>query len=508
MPNLVLVRPPAVSSRHAYSVGVVPPIGLAYVASALRAAGNEVAVIDALGEAPLRRGASVHPKLEVHGLPADEIVARIPSDVDGVGLSVMFSQQWPDVERLVAAIRVKTSAPIFLGGEHVSACWEYVLERCPTSTLCVFGEGEESAVEVAEWIAGRRSLESVRGIAYRDGGALHRTPPRPRLRAVDAIPRPAWDLFPIRNYLELGYGHGVYRGPSMPILATRGCPYQCTFCSSPEMWGTRYHVRAVSEVVDEIETYIHDYGATNFDFFDLTAIIRRQWILDFCRELRARGLRITYQLPSGTRSEALDPEVLEAMYETGCRNITYAPESGSPRMLKLIKKRITPERILESMRSAKQVGINVKANLMIGFPDETRRDLWQTLTFGLRAAWAGVDDLPLFPFSPYPGSALYDELVGAGAVPPPSDAYFADLSYSDMLRTVSFSRHFGTLEMNLCRIAGMAAFHAVGYARRPWRIARSLRNFAQNRSETVVEQRVLELARRRVQPLEQVRGAV
>jgi radical SAM superfamily enzyme YgiQ (UPF0313 family) len=498
MSHLTLIRPPAVSSRRAYSAGVVPPLGLAYVVAALESAGHRVTVIDAVGLAPLRRQPSVHPALETIGLSPREIVARIPADTEGVGLSVMFSQQWPDVEALVHAVhRRLPGVPIFAGGEHVTATWSHVLATCAPLALCVLGEGEETAVEVAEWIAGRRALAFIRGVAYRREGRPHRNEPRPNIRAIDAIARPAWQHFPIEAYLSHGLGYGVRRGRSMPILATRGCPYQCTFCSSPEMWTTRYTVRDPAALVDEIEDYVRNYQVTNVDFYDLTAIIRRDWILAFCGEIARRGLDLTYQLPSGTRSEALDAEVLTALSRTGCRNITYAPESGSPRMLRAIKKKVSPELLLESMRTAKRLGIHVKANLLIGLPDETRDDVRQTLRFGLRAAWAGVDDLPLFPFIPYPGTELYRRLSAEGALPPLDNDFFAALGYADMTQARSYSAHFGDVEMNLYRTLGMAGMYLAGCLRRPWRPIEILRNVASGRSETVLEQRLVEMIERR-----------
>lgn len=496
--HLTLIRPPAVSSLHSYSVAVVPPLGPAYVAAALEATGYQVSVIDALGEAPFARHPSAHPSLVAHGLTIEQIVSRIPFDTDGISVSVMFSQQWPHVAALLRAVRATFPiVPIFVGGEHATATWKYLLEHCPEVTLCVLGEGEDTVVDVAAWIAGQGSLQDIAGIAFRNNGEPHKTAARRRIRAIDQIPRPAWHLFPLENYLSNGFGHGVNLGRSLPMLATRGCPYQCTFCSSPDMWTTRYYMRSVACVVDEISDYVERYQISNIDFEDLTALIDREWILAFCAELARRGLRITYQLPSGTRSEALDAEVLAALSSSGCRNLTYAPESGAPKTLRDIKKRVHPERVLESMRIAKRLGVNIKANLMIGFPDETRRDLLQTIGFGLRAAWIGVDDIPLFPFSPYPGTKLYEDLRAAGRLPEPNDDYFAQLGYMDMGLTKSMSRHIGTTELNLYRVVGMSAFYFIGYARRPARILRTLRNVWAGRSETVMEQRLVEYKLRR-----------
>ena len=156
-------------------------------------------------------------------------------------------------------------------------------------------------------------------------------------------------------------GLGVDRGRSMPMLATRGCPYQCTFCSSPLMWTTRWTARAPLEVVREMQHYIEKYHVDNFDFYDLTAIVHKSWILEFCELLLERGLKITYQLPSGTRSEAIDGEVAKLLFRSGCRNMTYAPESGSPRVLTFIKKRVKVSNMLDSMRACVREKLNIKA---------------------------------------------------------------------------------------------------------------------------------------------------
>lgn len=495
--HVTLVRPPAISTRFTYTIGVVLPLGPAYVAAALLEAGHRVAVVDALGEAPLERGLTSQPSLIYHGLSIAEIVDRIDPATDAIGISVMFSQQWPHVEDLCRAIAARfPGVPIFVGGEHVAGAWEFVLNHCPPVTACAIGEGEDTMVELMEWVAGRRALADVAGIACRVDGVPVRTARRQRIRDLGRIPRPAWHLFPVEKYHEGGFTYGVNLGRSMPILATRGCPYQCTFCSSPAMWTTRYYVRDVADVVDEIASYVERYQATNVDFYDLTAIIKRDWILAFCAELERRDLRITYQLPTGTRSEVLDAEVLAALYRTGCRNICYAPESGSPATLARIKKKVKPERILNSIRAANRTGIVVKANLMIGFPGETRGELFETVRFGMRLAWLGVEDLPLFPFIPYPAMELYDALRAEGALPEMSNEYFARLGYGDLDSAPSFTRHVSSRELVWIRFLGMLSFLVVGYARHPTRVLRTLRALVTGRSTSVVELRLVDIERR------------
>jgi len=134
----------------------------------------------------------------------------------------------------------------------------------------------------------------------------------------------------------------------------------------------------------------------------------------------------------------------------------------------------------------------VKANLIVGFPGETRREMWETVRFGLRLAWMGVEDLPLFPFVPYPGSELYDGLRAEGMVPPMSNEYFAQLAYGDFSKSLSFSEHVSSQQLRVVRVTGMVLFLLVGFVRRPWRLARMLRAAVTGRSVTVVELRLVE----------------
>lgn len=499
MAFLTLIRPPTVASRHSYSIPVTPPLGLAYVAAALREEGHRVQFIDALAEDLAQIRPAVHPELVYQGLSIGQVVERVDKSAAAIGLTSMFSLEWPHLRALVAALgKAFPGVPIILGGEHPTATYEYILDTCPEATYVALGEGEETIQDFAKFLDGKLELSQVGSIAYREpDGRVARSPARPRVREADRLPAPAWDLVPLKAYLDGGFGYGVDLGRSMPVLATRGCPYQCTFCSSPQMWTTRYVMRSPERVLDEIERYLREYGAKNVDFYDLTAIVKRDWILEFCRGIDRRGLKFTWQLPSGTRSEALDREVLGALARTGCTNLTYAPESGSPETLKRIKKRVTLERIRDSMREAKRAGINVKCNLIIGFPDETRADVYRTILFMWRMALLGVDDSPLFLFSPYPGSELFALLKSRGRISEMSDDYFASLAcYMDMGVVSRYCERIGPWELNLYRTIGMGVFYALTYLSRPARILRTIANLWSRRSETVFEQRLLDMWKR------------
>lgn len=478
------------------------PVALAYLSAALREQGHLVDNIDALGEDLGHIGTSYSPHVRYRGLSTERVIERMKAlpRPDALGVTCMFSQDWPHVEDMLRAIADSfPGLPIILGGEHATAAAEYVLSSCPAVAYVAVGEGEETIVDFADFLQGRKPIEEVAGIWRRDAaGTPVKNAPRERVRQPDQLPWPAWDLFDLEPFFRVGEGHGVERGRAMPIVATRGCPYQCTFCSNPLMWTTRYVMRDPAKVVDEIEHYVRRYRADNIDFFDLTAIVKKDWTLAFCRELRRRGVKVTWQLPSGTRSEALDAETLEEMAASGCMNLTYAPESGSESVLRDIKKRVQLPRLYESIRAAKRNAIFIKCNLIIGFPRETRRDMWKTVWTAIRFAFLGVDDTGLYPYSPYPGSELYEYLRSTGAIAKMDRRYFEDLmTFMDLSQTVNYCENVGTREIAFYRLFGMCAFYGLSYLLRPWRAARSWRNYKAGRSDTVFEERIFALLRRR-----------
>jgi radical SAM superfamily enzyme YgiQ (UPF0313 family) len=477
---------------------LTPPIGPAYLAASLRHAGHDPRIVDGLGANPFQVTPLFDDKVMAIGLRSEEIVERIEGKPDLIGISCMFSQDWPEVRRLIRLVRHRfPSVPIVAGGEHITATPEFTLRSTPEVDVCVIGEGEETIVDLANALATGGSFDGIPGLMVRDHARVRSTGPRARIRTLDDIPWPAWDLVDLDKYLNNGLGYGVDRGRSMPMLATRGCPYQCTFCSNPEMWTTRWYARDPGLVLDEISAYQERYGATNFDFYDLTAIVKRSWIIEFTQLILDRKMQFTWQLPSGTRSEAIDREVSRRLYVSGCRNMSYAPESGSPEVLKRIKKVVNLERLETSVLGAVRERLNVKLNIIMGFPGESKKELGETLRFLFRMGRAGVHDMSISLFSPYPGSELYHELRASGRIPELSDDYFLGLcAYKDFSQSVSYTAGLSPRVLNLYRIGGYLMFYGTQYAVRPWRVVRVLQNLLQHRQESRLDKSLQDLARR------------
>jgi hypothetical protein len=273
------------------------------------------------------------------------------------------------------------------------------------------------------------------------------------------------------------------------MLASRGCPYRCTFCSNPAMWGTTWLARDPADVVAEIVHYRNTYRIEHVEFFDLTTIVDRRWILRFTELLIAASLGITWSMPSGTRSEALDAAVLRQLKLSGCDGVTYAPESGSPTTLRRIKKKVDPLRMLESIRAANATGMYVKAHVILGLPGQTAREVWETFVFVLRLAQSGVHDLLAYPFNAYPGSELYRELVASGRIDPSAPDYDRELLHCDYgdVDAESWSEVFSSRTIRWMAGLTMLAFYGMQFMLRPWRAARTATRLLTGRPKTWFE---------------------
>jgi radical SAM superfamily enzyme YgiQ (UPF0313 family) len=182
------------------------------------------------------------------------------------------------------------------------------------------------------------------------------------------------------------------------------------------MWARRWCARDPLDVVAELQHYVDDYGASNFPLQDLTAFIRRDWIVAFAEALIARGLDIRWQLPTGTRCEVVDDQVAPLLWKSGCRSLSYAPESGSERTRKLIKKRMKSQSLMQALRVSLDHGLNVSVLLVIGFPHDESADLRETAKLVRRLARMGVHDIACAFFFPIPGSELYRDLLESGRI--------------------------------------------------------------------------------------------
>lgn len=503
----VIIRCPQTFARYVSAAFALPPIGPAYLAASLRDAGHEAAIIDAVGAA-IDRFTPIDDEGLIlrRGLSDQEIIDQIgPADV--IGFSLMFSQDWLSTRELIHKVRERyPDATLVAGGEHFTAEPAAAMASAPLDYVLV-GEGDRSLCDLVEHLTGRRSIDDVGGCWYRLDGEIRVTTGATRIRAIDDLPWPAWDLVPLEAYLAGGHMVSVDRGRSIPINATRGCPFQCTFCSSPSMWTTRYVTRQPALVVEEMKHHMAAYGVTNFEFVDLTAIVRKSWAMEFTQLLIDEDLGITWQIPSGTRSEALDDEVVPRLVRSGCTNLTYAPESGDVATLERIKKKVDLERMERSMRVAVKAGCNVKANFIFGLPGESRRSILRSFRFLARLAVIGVHDISVAPLKPYPGSELFRQLQAEGRIPEVlDDDYYRQLVVGAenlpwaMDPVESYVGGLSARELDALRIMALAWFFGLSWLLRPIRPVRTVAALVTGRQRSRLDKSLAELKQRILRP--------
>jgi len=504
LPRVALVRGPILSTDRAFNNEAVPAIGLAYILGYLKGRGLDATLVDGVAEG-LNRVWPVEwiPGYRCQGLPLDETVDRIPQDAEIIGVSTMFSGEWPLQRELLRRIRERfPNALLVAGGEHVTALSEYVLREVPELDLCVRGEGEHVFYEIVVDVASGGDGRGVAGVSFLDDGGVYReSSGLTRVEDIDNMPWPYWPDGYMEKFWAVGKSYGVQTERDMPLMVSRGCPFQCTFCSSPRMWTTRYMLRSVDDVIAEMRHYIERYDATAFQLYDLTAITKKSWAVELCQRMIKEGIRVNWSLPSGTRSESLDGEVLALLKQTGCNYLVYAPESGSSRVLDLIKKKISLDNLTESALMARDLGLVIRTNLIIGFPGETRADVFRTVRYGLHLAIRGVDEVSINIFSPYPGSELFEDLCDKGRIDL-DDTFFLALTSlnSDYTRLnpLTVNERMGSRELGLYRIFFMLTNYALGYIIYPVRILRTIRNmWFGGKASTVFEHRLKDAAKRR-----------
>jgi anaerobic magnesium-protoporphyrin IX monomethyl ester cyclase len=478
MAHVTMIRPPFVQPMDMINqTEGTPSLGLAYLLGSLKDHGHDVCAIDAFGE-DINRLATITnidaKGILINGIGAEKIVSMIPKHTDVIGITCMFSNEWLYTRYIINQIKLNfPRVPIIAGGEHITSESYRSMLYTPALTACALGEGEETINDLVDALVAGKNLAEVQGIAYFDeNGNYRKTERRLRIKEVDDIPLPSWEEIPIENYLDAGLGNGTLERRAFPMLASRGCPYTCTFCSSPSMWGIRWVSRNPRLVVDEIKFYVTRYNINHIDFNDLTTVINRNWIIEFCKLLISENLGITWSLSSGTRSEALDHEVLDYMKRAGIERITYAPESGSNRTLERIKKKVNLKKMTRSIRSSVKVGIYSRANFIFGLPDQTKFEAFQSVAFATKLCFLGMYDIACMCFAPYPGSELFERLIREGGIK--TDHRYNEFLINNLTTKVtgmrSWSKHIPSWSMPLWTIGTTIYFYSLQFVLRPQRL--------------------------------------
>ena len=343
--------------------------------------------------------------LEREGIPIELHDERVATDQEMKAAIernevIGFSALTPNIRRAIAwAKYAKEQGKItVMGGPHASVDQGVFLDTGHFDYV-LKGEAEYTFPQMLKAIDGNddAALQEVPGLAaWRDGQLAFDSQAPPLIKKLDELPIPARHLLPMETYFKNNPEHLCY------IFTTRGCPFKCIFCQK-ELTGRGFRVRSTEAIVDELEHIIKTYDPGVILFVDEILTLRKKRIHEMCDEILRRGLK--FEWVANTRADCVDYPLLKHMHRAGCRRIYYGWESGSQRMLDVLKKDLTPEVIINAAKMTRRAGIWAKVYLIVGSPGETAADIEETEKV-LRLA--GPDLIRISVFNPLIGTESWD----------------------------------------------------------------------------------------------------
>jgi len=360
----ILLISGAVSGKKRYGklekIGAyLPPYGLLSIAAVLEGAGHRVMLIDR----------------EVSPISNQEILAYVRQNKpEVVGLSI-FTIGSEESIALAREIKGSYPIPIVAGGPHVFVGFDD-LKRHPYFDYLVVGEGEETVVELLAALENGGQVHEVPGLIFRQGEEWQHTPGRPQIKDLDKLPFPAFHLLDRMDlYHPSPFGYRAL--PHLPLVTSRGCPFQCIFCS--RLWGNKWRANSASYVVDLVKYVVERFGIKEIWFAEDTFTINRQRVVDICEGLLSSGLKLRWSCM--TNIHILDRELIRLMKKAGCWQLQLGLEAGNDEVLKFIRKPINTKLIREKVNMIHSEGIKVRGYFILGHLIDTRETIQQTIDF-------------------------------------------------------------------------------------------------------------------------------
>jgi len=376
-----------------------PPVGLAYILTAVQKAGIDFELID----------------MDAYTMSVNDLRERLRRetyDIYGLGCVVSSLRL---VAEITSVIRESNPAAVIIAGNSVASSIPELLLRNTEVDIAVMGEGDVTIVELLEALMEGRPLDNIEGIAFLDGDILVRSPQRELVSNLDTIGFPNWDLFELERYNASRLRPSVDDSQNLvvyPLNAARGCPFDCTFCYHV-FKGKRYRRFSDQAVVEELKRLHYKYKATFVYFWDELTFPNIPSVERFLAKIEKISFRINWQ--AITRADLFrkkDIPLVKRMRDLGCKSIAFSIENASPEILKAMNKRIRIDRMLDHCEALQDGGITPFTSIIFGYPQETPETIRMTLDL--------CDRANIFPsvgfLQPLPGTPIYDWAVRQGFI--------------------------------------------------------------------------------------------
>ncbi|MGB9637232.1 MAG: B12-binding domain-containing radical SAM protein, partial [Microgenomates group bacterium] len=372
-----------------------PPLGLGYLASFLRVKNHKVAIFDGT----LKNAA------------VDDFVKEVKDFNPGlVGISVL-TRGHNQAKKIIKEIKKNfPKLPVVIGGTQVTAAPLQVMSDLKAD-FAVIGEGEITFSELVSALQSdyKNNFSKIDGLVYWKNGRPKVNPRRELLKDLDEIPFPAWDLMPPARYRIVPILEPAKAFPVAPILTSRGCPYNCSFCASNVTWGRRIRFRSPENVIEEIKLLKEKYGVREIHFSDDNFTMDIERAEKICDLLIKEKIGLPWQCPNGVRIDRLTLPLLKKMKASGCYAVGLGIESGDQGILNMNQKNLDLKIVPTVLRNLQKVGIESYGFFILGLPGDTRKTIKKTIDFALENPF---DRVWFNLFTPYPGSPAFPAWLG------------------------------------------------------------------------------------------------
>lgn len=374
--KVILINPPQNSTYPQ------PPLGLVCLAAVLEKNAIPVEILDA----------------NVFSVALDEY-GRYVGDADIVGITAMT----PFINSAITIARkIKEHNPavtVILGGAHGTLLPDETLTNVPEIDFIVCGEGEKVLLNLVQALREKRDAKEIAGISYRKDGLVIKNPRDPPIMDLDSLPFPAYHLLPISNY-SIHPPHGK-RHPSMAMMTSRGCPYDCIYCSKP-IFGKKFRAQSSKRTLDEIEYLVDRFNIREITFYDDSFTINKDRIYQLTDGIIKRNIDIAWSCE--TRVNLIDEKLLRAMKKAGCYMIAYGIESGNQTILNTLRKGVSLDQVSAAVALTRRAGILTTGYFMLGSPGETPETIRDTIDFSKKLS---LDFAQFSILIPFPGTDVY-----------------------------------------------------------------------------------------------------
>lgn len=381
-----------------------PHVGIASLVSFLNQRGYKVKVFDEGAENSNRK--------------LRNLITDFAPDIIGI---TTFSYCYDNILKTIKRVNDITQAPIVLGGPHVSAVKGKILEDNGNVYFAIKGEGEYTFLELLESLAQKKpNFDKINGLIWRKNKLIIENSDRPLISNLDSLPFPNYEIFKLKKY-------PCYEIKALPILTSRGCPYNCNYCSVKLSMGRSFRARSPQNVISEMKHW-YKKGFNSFDINDDCFTLDLKRAEKICDLIIKNKLKIQFQLYNGIRVDRVTPRLLKKLKRAGCTFIAYGCETGNQYILNRIKKNITLEQVRKAVNWTNEAGIGNAVNFIIGHQDETYKQALDSIEF---AKSLPTNFVNFYNLVPYPGTEVYDWALKNAKFLVPKESFLKAVSYRD-----------------------------------------------------------------------------